>query len=60
LLLAFGLLVLVLTLGQEPPQLVVFFSGLPFLVGLMAFRTPIYAFLRKKGLWDAFRSALPA
>jgi hypothetical protein len=60
LLLAFGLLVLVPTLGQTPAQLVAFFYGLPFLVGLLAFRTPICAFLREKGLWDGFRSALPA
>jgi hypothetical protein len=60
LLLAFGLLVLQPTLGQTPVQLVAFFYGLPFLVGLLAFRTPIYVFLRKRGLWDAFRSALPA
>jgi hypothetical protein len=58
-LLAFGLLSLAPILGQTPPQLVVFFYGLPFLVGLLVFRTPINAFLRKRGLWDGFRCALP-
>jgi hypothetical protein len=57
---AFSLLVLVPTLGQTPLQLVAAFYGLPFLVGLLACRTPINAYLRKKGLWDAFRSALTA
>jgi hypothetical protein len=58
--LAFVLLSQVPSLGQTPPQLVAFFYALPFLVGLIAFRTPIYAFLRKRGWWDAFRKALPA
>ena len=60
LLLAFVLLFLAPTLGQTPLLLVAFFYGLPFLVGLLAFRTPINALLRKKGFWDGFRSALPA
>jgi CubicO group peptidase (beta-lactamase class C family) len=60
LLLAYSLLSRVPTLGETPPQLVGFFYGLPFLVGLLAFRIPINAFLRKKGLWEASRSALSA
>jgi CubicO group peptidase (beta-lactamase class C family) len=59
LLLAFILHFLIPTLGQTPPQLVAIFYGLPFLVGLLVFRTPTNMLLRKKGLLDGFRSALP-
>jgi hypothetical protein len=59
-LLGFIILVLAPTIGQTPLEMVLVFYSLPFLFGLLAFRTPLMVFVRGKGFWDALRKAVPA